>query len=507
MVVFKRFVKYLLLFLAGLALAWLVVYLAGWSIPAGFLRASLTEELNQDLAPLRLTLEGPIRLTPTLNPTISMSQIKVMRPDPKLPAIKLGRLSIKVSLLSLLHDELNLDRVLLRDLHLPLQPPPGRSHGGTLHFSQVSGRLRISQDQAGLDELVLRLGQSSLTGRVFLDTRPKPPRLVIHLESPQADVENMAHVVAMEEADSRPAPEQRRARLAALDHLVGRLLKGLQGELVFKAKHVRWRGETAGRGTLRVTLKNRRLAIERLEVEMPGGRILMSNAIWPAGPGLASRLKVEFRNFSYGFLTRKTPDGPMRSRGKISFKLDLTSQAPKVSGLLGRADGSFRVGLWPKDLHTASFNLWAANLMFALLESLAKKTTSRVNCAVGDFVMEKGVMTSKELIIDTGKVRVSGKAKLNFATHTISVNLEPRAKRPQFFNLETPIEIKGTFAQASAGVSPGGLVGSVINFATSPVFAPLRRLFGDTLPEHGRDVCRTPETWPPPEQNQGGKGK
>ena len=153
--------------------------------------------------------------------------------------------------------------------------------------------------------------------------------------------------------------------------------------------------------------------------------------------------------------------------------------------------------MWPKDLETASFDLWVANLLFAFLDILAKKTASQVNCAVGNFVMEKGLMTSKELIIDTSKVRVKGEAKLNFANRTISVNLEPRAKKPQFFNLETPINIKGTFDQASAGVSPGGLLGSVINFATSPVFAPLRRLFGDTLPEHGKDVCRSPQTWPP----------
>ena len=107
-------------------------------------------------------------------------------------------------------------------------------------------------------------------------------------------------------------------------------------------------------------------------------------------------------------------------------------------------------------------------------------------------------MTSKELIIDTSKVRVKGEAKLNFANRTISVNLEPRAKKPQFFNLETPINIKGTFDQASAGVSPGGLLGSGDQLrhqpGVRPPAPPVRR---HPAPSTGKDVCRSPQTWPP----------
>ena len=497
MVLLKRVLKYLSLLVAALALAWLVVHLAGWSIPAGFLRGWLTAELNDDLAPLRLTLDGPIQLAPTLAPTVSMSGIKVVRPNPKLPVITLGCLSIKVSLLSLLHGDLNLENVTISDLRLPLAPEPGRKQEAALLFSQVSGRLLISGDQARLENLVLHQEHSVLTGRMTLDTKPDPVKLVIHLQSPQVDLDSMSDVLALEDAGSSSGPQRQRAILDTMDTVVERTIKMVQGELVLKTDQVRWRGENFGRGQLRITAKNRRLSIERLELEPPGGKIFLRNATWPVGKELGSSLEMEVRNFSYGFLTRETPTSPMRSRGVLSLRLSLTAQAPKVSGLLGKADGMFQVGVWPKDLKTASFDLWAANLLFALLDSLASKTGSHVNCAVGDFVMEKGLMTSKELIIDTSKVRVKGEAKLNFANRTISMNLQPRAKQPQFFNLETPIRISGTFEQASAGVSPGGLLGSVINFATSPVFAPLRRLFGDTLPEAGKDVCRSPQTWPP----------
>ena len=257
-----------------------------------------------------------------------------------------------------------------------------------------------------------------------------------------------------------------------LDNLVDRIIKTVQGELILKANHVIWKKKAAGRGELHITAKNRRLAIERLELGLPGGKISMRNAIWPDGGGLGSSLDLEIRNFSYGFLTREKPKGPMRSQGVLSMRLSLISQAPKASDLLGRADGVFQVGLWPKDLETASFDLWAANLLFALLDSLAAKTGSHVNCAVGNFVMEKGLMTSKELIIDTSKVRVSGEAKLNFAKRTITVKLQPRAKQPQFFNLETPIHISGTFEQGFGRGEPRRAGGLGYQFRHQPGVRP-----------------------------------
>ena len=164
---------------------------------------------------------------------------------------------------------------------------------------------------------MLRQEHSILTGRVALDTKPDPVKLVIHLRSPQVDLDSLSHVVDLDGTGSGSGPERRRAMLATMDTVVKRAIKMVQGELVLKTDLVRWKGETFGRGLLRITAKNRRLSIERLELEPSGGKILLRNAIWPVGGGLGSSLDMEVRNFSYGFLTRETPGSPMRSQGGV----------------------------------------------------------------------------------------------------------------------------------------------------------------------------------------------
>jgi len=498
--VLKRAFKYLFLLVAATALAWLVIYLAGWSVPIGFMRDSLLARLNQELAPVRVAIEGPISLRPTLNPSVNFSDIKLTWParqPGRRPWATVGRASIRASLASLWHGRLDLERVALHDLHLPVGPPREDHQRAVLRLPEVSGRLIFSEGQVRLEDLALRLERGALLGRMLLDPKLNPPKLVLHLESTLLDVDGLARLVALEKQDRAEAKSDL-GQGTALDLMMEDLAKSVQGELTLKAEKISWRGRDAGRGELHISSRDRRLAVERLNVELLGGRISARNTFWPLENGLGAELELEVHNFPYGFLAHQMSEASLGNRGVFSLRLSMTSQAPRGTPLLDRANGTLQVGVWPLDLRAEAYDLWAANLMFALLGSLASKTESKVNCAVGQFVMENGVMTSKELIIDTSKVRVSGKGRIDFPARNFEVRLQPRAKKAAFFSLETPIHIKGTFDQASAGVGPVGLVGSVINFATSPVFAPLRRLADIIMPEKAPNVCRAPLSWPPP---------
>ena len=59
----------------------------------------------------------------------------------------------------------------------------------------------------------------------------------------------------------------------------------------------------------------------------------------------------------------------------------------------------------------------------------------------------------------------------------------------EFFSLATPLEVSGKFSDFGVGIQTGGLFGTAINFVTSPVHVPFRRLAGEGLPGDGSDVC------------------
>jgi len=501
----KKILLWLGAALAGLVLLWTGLTLFQVPLPADFLRAGIEQDLNQDLAPLQVRLKGPLTIIPAWGLDVRAQDIEVTNPQAKggpRQVAQIAKLDLVLALMPLFSGEVDLRRLSARQLKLTLV-----ADGAGLLFPLVEGHLNLRAGQIRLDQMVIDLGKSRLTGAASL-SEGKPPRLVVELDSPRADLEDVYAAAGL--GRSRKAVDMAKSReelLDGIDRALHGILGNLEGHFSLRAQELRLRGAVLGRAHLKLSLKGKRLILDPMLIELPGGKIEFYDEIVKQGANLASEVNLEVRNFAYGGLV-KHADPKTDLTGKISLRIALSSAAPRMSQLLANAEGIIQVGIWPKDLKEKAYSLWAANLIFGLLRSMTQRYDSKVNCAIGDFVIKKGMLTQRKLIIDTTKVRVSGEAKVNFKKRTVSVDLEPRAKTPQFFSLETPITIQGTFADFSAGVAPSGLVGSVIKFAASPIFAPLRRLFGDTLPEAGKDVCMTPETWPPPApKDAAGKNK
>jgi hypothetical protein len=93
------------------------------------------------------------------------------------------------------------------------------------------------------------------------------------------------------------------------------------------------------------------------------------------------------------------------------------------------------------------------------------------------------------ILVDTTNMQVAGEAKVDFETEKIYMVLAPKAKKPEFFSLATPLKVEGTFADFEVGIKPGGLVGTAIRFITSPVHVPIRRLFKEKTPSDGKSAC------------------
>jgi uncharacterized protein involved in outer membrane biogenesis len=114
---------------------------------------------------------------------------------------------------------------------------------------------------------------------------------------------------------------------------------------------------------------------------------------------------------------------------------------------------------------------------------------SKVNCAVGRFALNNGVLSDKSIFIDTSRMRVAGKGKVNFAGEEIQLYMQPQAKKPQFLSLAIPIELSGTFNDFHVGVRPVDVLETVTQFAIPVVWMPLQMLFGKETPADGHDVC------------------
>jgi hypothetical protein len=103
--------------------------------------------------------------------------------------------------------------------------------------------------------------------------------------------------------------------------------------------------------------------------------------------------------------------------------------------------------------------------------------------------LNEGRLEERVIFMDTTRMSVAGKLAVDFNTQQIDLVAAPRAKRPEFFSMATPVKVQGSFEDFGLGVNPLRLTGSVISFVTSPLHVPIRRVFREKVPADGREAC------------------
>ncbi len=266
------------------------------------------------------------------------------------------------------------------------------------------------------------------------------------------------------------------------------LLAKVDARLKIQADSVLSGDDQLGKGDLVASLKNGRLSLEKLNLDLPGGSVAMSASVKPGKEKSSAELKVAMQNFDIGILVRRVkPDSKMG--GLVNLDVDLKSEASTPEEMLENGEGYFDFSGQLKNMKAGIIDLWAVNLVSAIVTSV-DENQSDINCAVCRWSAKDGLLTPDTFFIDTSKIRICGDGQVDLKKRTIELEVAPTAKRPEFFNLATPLKISGTFADIQFGI--GGvfsILDTAVNFITSPVLVPIKRVVSKDIPADGGDVC------------------
>ena len=364
----------------------------------------------------------------------------------------------------------------------------------------LAGPLRITTTAYDVPELAVAVGASRLTGAGRLDLGGDKPRLDLSVRSPRLQLDDF-RLAGWSAFDAAPAAGD--ADLEALRAKVkeaatqtealasARVLSRFDGYLDVEVSEVLSGADRLGSGRLRLQLENGRLLLGPAEVNAPGGTARLAGAYTPSEHDVQVALGAYVERFDYGILARRIrPDAG--AEGLVSLELELAARAPALSAVMAHANGRIDFAVWPRNLSSGAFDLWAVNVFLALLPELDPSTASRVNCAFGRFDLRAGKLSEEALLIDTSRIRVTGRGGVDFADETLAFRFEPRAKEPQPFSLATPVEVTGTLTDFRVGPSPVDVLATVPRFLGSLILAPLGALGVELVPRDGRDVCADP---------------
>lgn len=361
------------------------------------------------------------------------------------------------------------------------------------------GKFRASARGYEVPDLQVKVGTSTLNGRGSLTFPGVRPRIDVKLAAPNIQLDDFKLGDWSPAAKKPAAPARkvttdemrREARDAAQkgQRLLSRATLLKQDAFVdVDVVQVLSGADRLGSGRLHAQLQDARLELAPAEVNVPGGsaRLELGYEPLPDDVNVKVRAQVRVDRFDYGVLARRIKPGT-DLQGRFSLNVDLASTAP-LEGVMQKGNGRIDVAVWPVNLKSGVFDLWAVNLFVALMPAVDDASASKVNCAVARFDLVDGRLRQDALLIDTSRMRVGGTAKVDFTDETLAVHLQPKAKKPQFFSLATPIDVGGQITEPKIGLG-GAIMSTIGNFFGSIVTTPIQMLTSKTVPRDGEDVC------------------
>ena len=363
---------------------------------------------------------------------------------------------------------------------------------------ELGGRFLLKKTGYYLNDLKVRVNQSHMTGKMSLETQAQPPLLDIDLTTPTLQINDFrtgdwSPLESSGEADQQDVADKASAQKDTGKPKVPSVLslefmRKLDARFDLKVQKVLSGKDNLGSGNLTAGLEKGRFFVDPLQLNIPGGSVNMAFAYEPTEKNAALEARANIEQLDFGILARRVkPESDMG--GWLSLDIDLKSRAESLETIMHHVNGTIDFAVVPENLEANLFELWAINLLTSVLPQLDSEKTSKVNCAVFRFDIKDGMMTSDAIFADTTKMQVGGEAKVNFKTEEVYLVMAPKAKKAEFFSLATPIQVKGTFTDYKVGVRPGGLIGTAVRFITSPVVAPIQRIFTEKVAADGKTAC------------------
>jgi len=197
----------------------------------------------------------------------------------------------------------------------------------------------------------------------------------------------------------------------------------------------------------RIQMRDKVLTLEPFEFGIAGGRIAGTIKMDGQKEPIAGDVALRIKNMDLPEFFPTIKEG-QDSIGDINGLIELTGRGDYVSELLGTSNGKIGVYLDGGKISKLMMELVAMDIWGVARTKLAHDTKPvDIRCAIGDFAVKDGLMTTNAFVFDTQVVNVEGTGSVNLKSESMDLTLNPHPKDRSVASLNSPLYIKGTFGE------------------------------------------------------------
>ena len=361
---------------------------------------------------------------------------------------------------------------------------------------EVSGRLEDEKQKIyRIQEFKAALGDSTVTGSIFLNLSGTRPALKADLSSPKLDIRPLLakNQKGVEKSQGREEAKKGK-KIFPRTPLPLENLRKVDAQINFGADQMWLPRFALSKVILVMTLKDGNLTLAPFKALAGGGTF--DSRVYVESKGKAANCRAELKvdRLDLGSLFREL-GAPKIVEGRLNGEINLKGRGESVAALMASLDGWVMMVMGEGRLANRYLDLLGSGVISAVLKRLNpfEKTPeyTKVNCFVGGLDIQKGLAKISALVLDNDQMSIIGEGQIDLGKETLDVALNPAPKSGfgiegipdvgfSLGELTKPFKLTGTLARPSIGIDTtrtaitvGKAIGGVALFGPAGIAAAL----------------------------------
>jgi uncharacterized protein involved in outer membrane biogenesis len=348
-----------------------------------------------------------------------------------------------------------------------------------------------------------KLGNSDLTGDLSFDRARRVPLLAGKVQSRSLDFDDLAPLVGLPEQPrsaaalpevAGPAPV-RSARAAPAPGKVLPTagldlarLKAMDADVRYAAARVTHvKRLPVDRITVHVRLQDGVLRLDPMNLGVAGGRVAGRVRIDGKSNPAVSEAHLDLRSLE---LNKLLPQVTVTRAtfGKIHGDIDLKGRGNSVAQMLGTSSGNVAMLMGRGQISNLLLEVAGLDGAEIIKFVMGGDQNVTLRCAAAAFDVNRGLMNSRALVVDTTDTVIYGSGQVSLANEAIDLTLRPYPKDMSILSLRSPLIFAGSFTQPRVGPDAGSLAGRAGLTLVLGAFNPLLALAATVETGPGEDA-------------------
>jgi uncharacterized protein involved in outer membrane biogenesis len=311
-----------------------------------------------------------------------------------------------------------------------------------------------------------RVGRSDLEGALQVQPVKGRKFLKADLSSRTLDFTDLGALFGGPQAGKSAALEK--AAMQAQKTSTGRLLpdapldvervRVMDADLRYHAQSVKAPGLPLRQVGLHLTLDHGLLKLDPVDFTFPRGQVRGRAAIDARGKVPVDKVDFAVTDLHLEDLIPKR-QGAAPLQGVMEARAQLSGAGNTVHRAAAASNGRIAVAVPPGKMNKGLAELMGVNVVPGLFEVLTKDPKpTNLRCMVADFDVRNGVLTARNLVIDTDVVVTDGKGSVNLGSESVDFTLKGHTKKPRLIRVIAPFRIQGQLAKPRFSVEKGGAI-------------------------------------------------